>query len=427
MPASDRRTFLAQVAAAATAAVPLGSPAAGVDPPASRAAAPVRKPRRLAMVNSIYRFRSHAYHIGRRFLDGYDREGFHHQPEFRIARVFNHQSPADDLTSVDARRYGFEPVDTVAKALGGAQLDVDGVLLVVEHGDYPTNEFGQVLYPRYELFQEIVAVFEQAGRSVPVFVDKHLSYDAARAHEMVAAARRLKFGLMAGSSLPVTWRRPELEPPLDVPLKEGLVAFGFDRGPAEIYFFHALETLQCLMERRAGGETGIRRVAGLEGDAVWRAADEGRWSWDLLDAALGRNPSLNPGDVRANVRHPQAILVEYADGTRGAALNLIDQVSEFSFAGRIEGRDDIASTWFVLPPPPGAKFFDALCWNIEKFLAAGKPPYPIERTLLTSSALDTAMRSMKQGGAALESDRLDVRYRAPADSGFLRGRYTRDG
>jgi hypothetical protein len=145
----------------------------------------------------------------------------------------------------------------------------------------------------------------------------------------------------------------------------------------------------------------------------------------LLDAALGRNPSLNPGDVRANVRNPQALLIEYADGTRGTALNLIDQVSEFSFAGRVDGREEPISTWFVLPPPPGAKFFDALCWNIEKFLTAGRAPYPIERTLLTSSALDFGMRSMKRGGPQ-SSELLDVRYTAPADSGFVRGRYTRD-
>src|SRR5205085_3470292 len=130
----------------------------------------------------------------------------------------------------------------------------------------------------------VVKVFEEIGRSVPVFVDKHLSYDHHKAKEMVDAAKRLKFGLMAGSSLPVTWRRPELELPLDSPVKESLVAFGFDRGVSEIYFFHALEALQCMVERRAGGESGVRRVTMLTGDAVWRAGDDGRWSWDLLDA-----------------------------------------------------------------------------------------------------------------------------------------------
>lgn len=417
---ATRRTFLKHSALTVPAAVYGSSALARADEP------PIK---RVAMINSIYRFRSHAYHLGRRILHGYHREAVHHQPALKLVRMFNDQYPADDMSRAEAPRYGYEVVKTPAEALGptAGKLDVDAVLLVVEHGDYKTNEYDQVLYPRYELFQEVVKVFEAAGRAVPVFVDKHLSYDAARAHEMVAASQRLGFGLMAGSSLPVTWRRPELEPPLDTPFQEGLTAFGFDRGPSEIYFFHALETLQCMLERRRGGETGVRRVTALEGPAVWKAGDDGLWSWKLLQAALGRNPSNNTGDVRENVRKPQAVLVEYVDGTRGAALNLIEQVSEFSFAGRIAEREEPLSTHFVLPQPPGANFFDGLMGNIEKFFAAGKPPYPVERTLLTSTVLDLGMRSLKQGQQPLESKLLDVRYRAPADSGYSRGRMTRDG
>ncbi|MBL9082667.1 MAG: hypothetical protein JNK76_12715 [Planctomycetales bacterium] len=424
--AVNRRDFLGSLPAAA--ALFANGSLVAAEPGLKSAARSNRPPKRVAMINSIYRFRSHAYHLGRRILHGYDREGFHHQPDMQLVRMFNDQYPAEDMSREESKRYGYEVVKTPVEALGpSGKLDVDAVLLVVEHGDYKTNEFDQVLYPRYELFQEIVKVFEAAGRSVPVFVDKHLSYDAARAREMYDTAKRLKFGLMAGSSLPVTWRRPELEPPVDTALKEGLVAFGFDRGPAEIYFFHALETLQCLMERRRGGETGVRRVTGLTGSAVWKAGDEGLWSWELLEAALARNPSNNTGDVRENVRNPQALLIEYADGTRGAAINLIEQVSEFSFAGRVDGRDRPLSTHFVLPAPPGANFFDGLMWNIERFIATGRAPYPVERTLLTSTMLDLGMRSIKRESKPQESELLDVRYRAPSDSGFSRGRMTREG
>ena len=93
--------------------------------------------------------------------------------------------------------------ESVEEALGGPNsLDVDAVLLIIEHGDYPVNEFGQVEYPRFEMFQKIVEVFRKSGRSVPVFVDKHLSYDHRKAAQMVATAQDMKFGLMAGSSLP---------------------------------------------------------------------------------------------------------------------------------------------------------------------------------------------------------------------------------
>jgi hypothetical protein len=283
------------------------------------------------------------------------------------------------------------------------------------------------LYPRFELFEQIVEVFRRSGRSVPVFCDKHLSYDHQLAAKMVRTARELNFGLMAGSSLPVTWRRPEVELPLETPLREGLVCYGFDRGVDEIYLFHGLESLQCMLERRQGGETGVKNVVFLEGPAVWKAGDEGRWSWKLFQAAMSRSPSANIGDVRENVTNPRAILIEYRDGVKGTVLDLPEQLSDFNFAGRIEGREELVSTCFYLPSPPGAKFFDPLTFNIEKFFATGKSPYPVERTLLTSTVLDLALHSRKEKGTPRDDRALDIRYQAPTDSGFFRGRYTDAG
>jgi hypothetical protein len=382
---------------------------------------PPRLPR-VAAVNSIYRFRSHAYHIAGRFIHGYTIRGEHHQPQLELVRMFNHQSPPDDMGPAVCAEHGIELCSTVAAALGGKDsLDVDAILLIIEHGDYPVNDYGQIQYPRYEMFQEIVDVFRASGRSVPVFVDKHLSYDHRRAAEMVATARELKFGLMAGSSLPVTWRQPQLDPALETPFTQGLVAFGYDRGPEEIYFIHALETLQCLLERRRGGETGVKSVTGLRGDAVWKAGDEGVWSWDLLEAALDVNPTRNYGRVREQVKNPSALLIEYNDGTRGAVLNLIEACSEFSFAGSIAEQPEPVATWFVLPQPPGARFFDPLTYNIERLFETGTPPYPVERTLLTGTVLDLGMHSLRDGGV-MTSDALDIRYSAPEDAGNFRGR-----
>ena len=418
---TTRRRFLETVSA-------LGASALLADfAPTNMAAAdpaPPRRPR-VAAINSIYRFRSHAYHICGRFIHGYRRNGFHHQPPFQLVRMYNDQSPENDLGPETCQRHGIQLCQSVEETLGGEKsLDVDAVLLIIEHGDYPVNDFGQILYPRFELFEKIVGVFRRSGRSVPVFVDKHLSYDHQRAAQMVATARELKFGLMAGSSLPVTWRRPEIEPPLGTPFTEGLVTFGFERGQPEIYLFHALEVLQCMLERRAGGETGVKSVVCLEGDAVWKAGDEGRWSWKLLDAAIARCPSNNVGPVRENVKQPLAILVEYRDGTRGSVLNLIEQVSEFGFAGTVKGQAEPTSSCFYLPAPPGARFFDPLTWNIEQFFTAGKSPYPVERTQLTSTVLDLGLHSQKDGGRPVAAAALDIRYEPPASSGFFRGSYT---
>jgi hypothetical protein len=412
---------LATVAAAATSGI---ARAQQTEKPAPMPKAERERIPRVAAINSIYRLRSHAYHIAGRFLFGYTRNGFHHQPPFQLVRMFNHQYPPDDLSRSVCAKHGIELCETVAKTLGGdAGLDIDGVLLIIEHGDYPVNELEQILYPRFELFQEIVSYYGKCGRTAPVFCDKHLSYNFSHAQQMTETAKRLGFRLMAGSSLPVTWRIPEIEPPLGTRFREGLVVFGYDRSYEEIYFFHALETLQCMLERRAGGETGVKSVAFLEGDEVWKAGDDGRWSWRLLEAALARSPSKNYGRPRDQVLKPQAILVEYLDGTRGTALNLIEATSDFCFAATVDGRADPVSTCFYLPAPPGANFFNPLTYNIERFFS-GEQPYPVERTLLTSTILDLALRARHEKLPRVRSPALNIAYPAPNDSGFFRGPFT---
>ena len=425
-----RREFLSRSVALGGAAWLARSAAEAAQPdagstesprPASTAGEARRRPR-VASINSIYRHRSHAYHIAGRLIDGYTIDGAHHQPPFDLARMYNHQYPADDRSPDVCRRHGIELCDTVAAALGGDRLDVDAVLLIVEHGDYPRNELGQTLYPRYEHFEQIVEVFRRANRSVPVFVDKHLSYDHRLAGKMVAAGRELNFPMMAGSSLPVTFRMPEVEPALETPFRDSVLVFGYPVENVEIYLFHALEALQCMVERRRGGESGVRRVRFLEGPAVWAAGDEGQWSWELLRTALGRCPANDVTPPRENVVLPQAVLIDYVDGTRAAILNLYEQTTDFAFAGAVEGRDQPISTHFYLPPPPGAKFFNALTYRIEQFFLTGQPPYPIERTLLTSTLCEFAMRS-KHAGGAIDDAAMRIAYQPPASGGFMRGSF----
>jgi hypothetical protein len=391
--------------------------------------------KKLAIVTTAYYYLSHAYHIGGRFLNGYLRDGSHHFPDLSIAGMYVEQQKECDLSRELAAKNGFVIYPDVAGALtlGGERLAVDGILLIGEHGDYPYNDRGQKLYPRYELFQQIVQVFRKSGRSVPVFCDKHLSYDRRKAREMVETARQIGFPLMAGSSLPVTWRRPELELPIGVTIREALVA---SRGELEIFGIHALESLQCMVERRTRGQQGVRAVTCLEGDDVWRAADEGVWSWRLLEAALNRSPSRNVGDIRENCRHfrpatgnlkfglsPVAFVIEYRDGLRATVLIINGHVDDTTFAARIESKPDPVTTLFYLPPPPGAAFLEALTVKIEQFMASGHAPYPVERTLLTGSMLDVALESRVRGHVRIETPDIDIDYDPPADSGFLRGDY----
>ena len=66
-------------------------------------------------------------------------------------------------------------------------------------------------------------MLEANGRSIPVYSDKHLSYDFNEAEKMVATADRLEIPLMADSSLPFTWRLPDLELPIGTKIKEAVM------------------------------------------------------------------------------------------------------------------------------------------------------------------------------------------------------------
>jgi hypothetical protein len=418
----SRRSLLRAAGAAAFSGLGGTLPAELDAAPGPRAEPPRDgKPRKtVAAVVTAYFPLSHAYHIVGRFLHGYLKHGQLYHPDYRGVSLYVDKPGGRDVHRELAERFGFRIYPSVAETLenGTGKLAVDAVLLIGEHGNYPFNEKGQQLYPRYELFQKIVEVFRKSGRSVPVYNDKHLSYDWEHAREMVATAKEMGFGLMAASSLPVTWRRPELEFPLGVELQEALVA-GY--GPADAYGFHALETLQCMVERRKGGESGVAAITCLEGNAVWEAGDRGTWSWDLLEAALGRSETLNVGDARGNCRNPVAFVIEYRDGLRATALLLNNHIADFNFAGRVKGTSKPASALFYLPAPPGANYFSALADNIEKLFKTGRSPYPIERTLLTTGILAFAMESRFRGNRRLATSQLDMRYQAPADSGFWRG------
>lgn len=435
MPRFDRRSFLAASALAPFALASANDTPRTKPPKRSKPAA-----KKVAVVASVYWYLSHAYHIAGRFLDGYMKGDEHHFPEFGVASAYVEQVKANDLSHELATEHGFRESKTIEDALtlGTGKLAVDGVLLICEHGDYPYNAFGQKLYPRHDYFKEIVKVFEKSGRTVPVFCDKHLSYNRKKAADMVATANRMKFPLMAGSSLPVTWRRPELELKLGTKLESAVLA---SRGELEIYGIHALEALQCMVERRFDGAApaaqGVKAVTCLQGDAVWKAGDDGLWSWELLEHALGRSVSRNAGDIRNNckrfprptswgnfVKGPIAFHVEYADGLKATVLQLDGHIADETFACRVAGQKKPESCLFWLPPPPGAAFLEALSSHVETFLATGKPPYPVERTLLTSGILDYALES-RVAGKRLETPDLTVSYAPPADSGFMRGDYAK--
>jgi hypothetical protein len=272
-----------------------------------------------------------------------------------------------------------------------------------------------------------VDVFEKDGRVVPVYNDKNLSYDFKKAQWMVAASHRMKFPMLAGSSLPVTWRLPDIELPLGCEIEEALMV---GEGGSDAMDYHALEAMQCMIERRKGGETGVKSVQLITGDAVWKAGREGRWSRELLEAALSRSDTpqgltvedgrtqdlLANGTLQSLVKDPWAYFIEHNDGLRTTLLMLNGAIADFNFAARLRGIPQIQSTQFFLSPNPNVTYSACLVSKIEEMFATGKAPYPVERTLMVSGILDSRLTSKLEGQKRLETPYLNVRYQAPVKS-----------
>lgn len=393
---------------------------------ASGLGAELESPKRVAIITTIYRYLSHGQHMGDRFLVGYPHEGEWRKPNMQVVSLYVDQKPEGDLSGERAREFGFRVFPTIAETLrcGTNRLAVDAVLIIAEHGEYPTNEFGQKLYPRFEFLSQCVKVFEQDGRAVPVYNDKHLSYSFEKAEQMVRWSRRMRFPMLGGSSLPVTWRLPDVELPWGCHIEEAVMVG--ENGGDDAMDFHALEAMQCMLERRRGGETGVRSVQALRGEAIWNAG----WSVDLLAAALSRSDTplgltvkdgrtqdlIESGELRRLVSQPEAYLVEYRDGLRATMLNVRGALKDFNFAARVKGQG-IISTQFLLTPEPNVTYSACLMNKVVEMFGTGHAPYPIERTLLTSGITEACHRS---GGKRLETPQLAVTYTPPRESQYCR-------
>ena len=204
-------------------------------------------------------------------------------------------------------------------------------------------------------------------------------------------------------------------------------------GASDAMDYHALEAMQSMVERRRGGETGIKAVQMIEGEEVWKAGRDGRWSQQLLSAALSRSDTpqgltlkdgrtqdlATNGELPKLVAKPAAYLIEYRDGLRTALLMLNGAVKDFTFAARVKGLG-IQSTQFLLTPEPNVTYAACLAGKIEEMFVSGKAAYPVERTLIVSGMLESCLDSRSQGYRRLETPHLGVHYQAPRESQHCR-------
>ena len=369
------------------------------------------QPIKIAAIVTEYRRFSHADVIITKFLKGLPTDQGLIPARVQIASLYVDQFPDSDLSRHYAARYNIPMYGSIRQALtlGGDTLAVDGVLLIGEHGDYAWNEKEQHLSPRKYFMEQICGVFATSGRAVPVFNDKHLSYNWHDAKWMYDRAAKLGAPFMAGSSLPVGWRNPWLEHDRETPLQEALVV---SYAGLDIYGFHALETLQCMIERRVGGESGVAAVTCLEGEAVWQAARDGLWPRDLAEAAVATMQEKPDLPFEALFGKPALFLLEHNDGFRSTVLMAPEQaglLQGFAYAARIDHA--IHACEVYLPEDPHAHF-SYLSLNVEEMFVTGQPSWPVERTLLTTGTLEALLDSRYQGHVRLPTPHLTIQYQS---------------
>jgi hypothetical protein len=368
--------------------------------------------------------RSHADWIVNKLIDGYWWNGTYTPSRVDVASIYLHQHDESQLAQKVAKAKGIPVYRSVSEAvtLGGKELAVDGVVIVAEHGEYPVDLKGHWLLPRWLLYNQVVRVFEQSKRSVPVFNDKHLSYDWDEAKWMFDKSRELNFPLTGGSSIPVYYRQPEIELDIDTPVRNSIVMGGTaDEGA----IFHAIDVLQGFVERRKGGESGVKTIQSIRGPETWKWVERNPWASKLVDAvakSFAVTPeSLKQGD-RANM-----CLIEYNDGTKAAVLP--GRGVGWTYAGEIAGRNEATVVSMLGWAGPFDQYHasNAQPHWITEMMVTKKEPFNAERLLLSTGITNFYMESNWENGKfspvgrRLETPFLNIKYKSTRGAQFSKG------
>lgn len=369
-------------------------------------------PRRVAVLGTVWFEGSHADVIIPKIVEGWTLDGVAHEVDLEVVAVYLEQIgcvQGQDLGIDFLERKGILRALSIGEALGAGApgINVDGVLIIGEHGDYELNEHAQQLYPRRRFFDAAMAAMVAADRFVPIFNDKGLSYSARDANDIVETATRLGIELGAGSTIPLAWRIPQ---GADLPYGsaiEAAVLVGW--GPRERYGFHCLEGLQAHVERRAGGESGVRSVRGLSPEESKDALRDGRIDAQLLEEAMARL-DLSPEErARALDSVVGAIEIDYRDGLRAVVVICEDEVRQFAVACR-DGDGVFSCQMWLQNDPHG--HFTFLVRQFEHLVLSGHAAIPIGRAQLATGILDAAMRSWSSA-EGVATPELGITYAAP--------------
>jgi len=368
---------------------------------------------------------SHADWIINKLIDGYWWDGAYTPSRVDVASIYIHQHDTSLLGQKVAQAKGIPVFKTVAEALtlGGEDLAVDGIVIVGEHGNYPTDLKGRWLLPRWWIYNQMIRVFERSNRSVPVFNDKHLSYDWDESKWMFDKSRELNFPLTGGSNVPIYYRSPETELDIDTPIKNSIVVGGTsDEGT----IFHSIDVLQSFVERRKGGETGIKSVQSIRGYETWKWVERNPWTGNLLDS-VAKNFELKQGYFQENAQ-ANLCVVEYNDGTNAAVIS--DRGIGWTYACEIAGKEE-ATVIFMLDGwhRPFGQYHasNSLPHWITEMMVTKKEPFNAERLLLSSGITNHYMQSNWENGRyspvgrRIETPFMNMTYYSTRGAQFSKG------
>jgi hypothetical protein len=382
------------------------------------------RPRIAVLVSYWGATRSHADWIVNKLIDGYWWDGEYAPSRVDVVSVYMHQHDSSLLGQKVAKTKGIPVFKSVGEALtlGGSDLSVDGVVIVAEHGEYATDLKGHWLLPRWWIYNQVVRVFEKSKRSVPVFNDKHLSYNWEDAKWMFDKSRELNFPLTGGSSIPIYYRKPEIEIEIDTPIKNSIVLGGTSDEGA---IFHAIDVLQAFVERRKGGESGVKSVQSIRGPETWIWVERNPWAFKLLDA-VAKKFDFKSGHFQQALQTNMCV-IEYNDGTMAAVIGA--QGVGWTYAGEIEGQIEptIISMLGWAGPFDQYHASNAQPHWITEMMVTKKEPFNAERLLLSTGITNYYMESNWEGssysavGRRIETPELNIKYQSTRGAQFSKG------
>jgi hypothetical protein len=236
--------------------------------------------------------------------------------------------------------------------------------------NYGSSKPGWVVGPSGGLSQEVMSSFVKEGRMQVQF----------------------------STPLPWTWRLPEQNIPVGADLKEVIVLV---RGAFPYAEQEGLDALLALTAHRRGGESGIANIKRLEGAQVWKAAREGKFSWDVFSAAVSRTNSklgdatsdgrtqdiVGLGMIPNMAKGTRAWILEHNDGLKSTVITMDGVLNDDHFAAQTKD-GSMVSAQFYRPPKPNDHQYSRLMERIIPFLEGKDAAWPLGRTLLWSTLIN---------------------------------------